>query len=89
MYIFLEDDIVIKSSEIEIILNFKDLDSEINREFFKSQKESKEIIYLTDKDKKSVVVTASKIYITKYGTQTLMTRGHEFLNIVGGNRIEQ
>ena len=39
-----------------------------------------------EKNKKTVIVTDDSIYITSYGTQTLMSRGNEFFNIIGGRK---
>ena len=44
------------------------------------------MIDLAGESKKTVVITDNKIYFSSYGTQTLMSRGNEYFNIIGGRK---
>ncbi len=86
MYVFLEDKVLIPSKEIVLIIDYIHITSEENKEFYKKEMEKKELINLAKGSEKTVVITDKKIYISSYGTQTLMSRGKEFFNIVGGRK---
>lgn len=86
MYIFLEDKVLIPSKEILIIIDYIQITNEENIAFYKEQLNKKELIDLAGKDRKTAIITDDKIYISTYGKQTLMSRGNEYFNIVGGRK---
>ncbi|MBM6821332.1 extracellular matrix regulator RemB [Fusobacterium mortiferum] len=86
MYVFLEEKILIPSKEILLIIDYIHITNEENRGFYREQLEKKEVIDLAGESKKTVVITDNKIYFSSYGTQTLMSRGNEYFNIIGGRK---
>ena len=84
MYIFLEDNLLIPNKEIIIIIDYIHMIKGENKEFYQKELEKKELIDLAEKRKKTVIITDKKIYISSYSTQTLMSRGNEFFDIIGG-----
>lgn len=78
MYIFLENNLLIPSKEIVVIIDYIHVTSKENIEFYQKELEKKELVDLAGESKKTVVITDKKIYISSYGTQTLMSRGNEF-----------
>ena len=81
MYIFLENKVLIPSKKIILIIDYIHITNEENKGFYEKQ-----LADLAEKNKKTVIVTDDSIYITSYGTQTLMSRGNEFFNIIGGRK---
>lgn len=86
MYLFLENDTIINGKNVVLIIDYIHLKSKENQDFLKSELESKEIINLSPKNEKTVIITDDSIYFSSYTTQTLMNRGNEFFNIVGGKK---
>lgn len=86
MYIFLENKVLIPSRDIVLIIDYIHITNEENKEFYEKELEEKELINLTKDSEKTVIITDKKIYISSYGTQTLMSRGNEFFNIIGGRK---
>lgn len=84
MYLFLEDDVVIPNEKVVLIIDCIHLDTPENNEFYAHQLENKELVNLAKGMEKSVVITDDKVYISSYGTQTLVKRAKEFFSIVGG-----
>jgi len=86
VYIFLENKVLIPSKKIILIIDYIHITNEENKGFYEKQLAEKRLIDLAEKNKKTVIVTDDSIYITSYGTQTLMSRGNEFFNIIGGRK---
>lgn len=86
MYIFLENNFLIPSREIIVIIDYIHIMNKENREFYQKELEKKELIDLAGENKKTVIITDKRIYISSYGTQTLMNRGNEFFYIIGGKK---
>lgn len=86
MYIFLENNFLIPSREIIVIIDYIHIVNKENREFYQKELEKKELIDLAGENKKTVIITDKKIYVSSYGTQTLMNRGNEFFYIIGGKK---
>ncbi len=86
MYLFLEDNLLIPQSDILFIIDYIHITNGENLSFFQEESKIKEIINLSPNNEKSVVFTQEKIYITSYGTQTLLSRNNEFFNIIGGKK---
>lgn len=86
MYLFLENNLMIPTKNILLIIDYIHIQSSENIEFFQNELKHKELVELTLKDKKSVVLTDRKVYVTSYGTQTLFSRCNEFFNIIGGRK---
>lgn len=86
MYLFLENNIIIPHKNIILIIDYIHIKNQENISFFKEESKSKKVINLAPKAEKSVVFTEENIYITSYGTQTLLSRSNEFFNIVGGKK---
>lgn len=80
MYLYLEDDLVIPSSQVIFIIDYIHFKNLENASVFSN----KEIKNLALGMERSVVVTDSKIYLTGYTTQALFRRAKEFFSIVGG-----
>ncbi|WP_288217825.1 extracellular matrix regulator RemB [uncultured Fusobacterium sp.] len=80
MYLYLEDDLVIPSSQVILIIDYIHFKIPENASVFSN----KEIKNLALGMERSVVVTDSKIYLTGYTTQALFRRAKEFFSIVGG-----
>lgn len=80
MYLYLEDDLVIPSSQVILIIDYIHFKNHENASVFSN----KEIKNLALGMERSVVVTDSKIYLTGYTTQALFRRAKEFFSIVGG-----
>lgn len=86
MYIFLEERVLVPSKDILLIIDYIHITNEENRDFYREQLDKKEVIDLAGESKKTVVITDNKIYFSSYGTQTLMSRGNEYFNIIGGRK---
>lgn len=86
MYIFLENKVLVPSKDIILIIDYIHITSKENKEFYEKELEKKELINLVKGSEKTVIITDKKIYISSYGTQTLMSRGNEFFNIIGGRK---
>lgn len=86
MYIFLENKILIPSKDIILIIDYIHITNKENKGFYTEQLAEKRLVDLAEKNKKTVIITDDSIYITSYGTQTLMSRGNEFFNIIGGRK---
>ena len=80
MYLYLEDDLVIPSSQVILIIDYIHFKNPENASVFSN----KEIKNLALGMERSVVVTDSKIYLTGYTTQALFRRAKEFFSIAGG-----
>ncbi|QNM14807.1 extracellular matrix regulator RemB [Fusobacterium hominis] len=80
MYLYLEDDLVIPSSQVILIIDYIHFKNPENASVFSN----KEIKNLALGIERSVVVTDRKIYLTGYTTQALFRRAKEFFSIVGG-----
>ena len=89
MYIFLEDKVLVPAKDVILIIEYIHITDEKNKEFYHKELERKELINLAEGYEKTVVITDKKIYISSYGTQTLMSRAKEFFNIIGGRKSEQ
>ncbi|MBR8700766.1 hypothetical protein IX317_000796 [Fusobacterium sp. DD29] len=88
MYLYLEGDKLIPNEKVVLIIDYEQITGKSNQEFWEKEIGKKEVIDLSQKGRKSVVITDEEIYITSYGTQTLMNRGKEFFSIVGGIKSE-
>lgn len=86
MYIFLEKDNIINGEKIILIIDYIHIKSRDNIDFFNNEIKNKKIINLSPNQEKSVIITDDTIYFSAYGTQTLMSRGNEFFNIIGGRK---
>ncbi|STO32240.1 Uncharacterised protein [Fusobacterium necrogenes] len=86
MYVYLENNLLIPSKEIIIIIDYIHFMSEKNTKFYREELKKKELVDLTEKERKTVIITDNKIYISSYGKQTLMSRSNEFFNIIGGRK---
>ncbi|WP_410208102.1 extracellular matrix regulator RemB [Fusobacterium sp.] len=84
MYLFLDDDVVIPNEKIVLIIDCIHFNSPENIEFYSKELEKKELVNLAKGTEKSVIITDDKVYISSYGTQTLIRRAKEFFSIVGG-----
>lgn len=86
MYLFLENNLSIPNKNIILIIDCIHIKNKENERFLEAQLKNKELINLTPGKEKSIVFTDQKIYISSYGTQTLLNRGNEFFNIIGGKK---
>jgi len=88
MYIYLENDYFIPLDEIVVAtdLNFF-LKSEEGKAFFEAKKN--EIINLSKKEKYTIIITETLIYITSYSPKTIYQRGNEFNRIKSKGKLEK
>lgn len=86
MYLFLENETIIKSKNIILIIDYIHLNSKENKSFFNSELKNKKVINLSPNREKAVIITDDTLYFSSYSMQTLMNRGNEFFNIVGGKK---
>lgn len=86
MYLFLEDNLIVPYDDIVLIIDYIHIQSKENTEFYENEIKNKKLINLATGNEKTMVFTDDKIYITSYGTQTLLNRSNEFFNIIGGRK---
>lgn len=84
MYLFLENDLVISSSDILFIIDYIQFENPINKGIFHNKSQRKKIINLAKGNEKSIIVTDKNIYFSSCSTQSLKKRMKEYFNIVGG-----
>lgn len=84
MYLFLENEHIIKICDILFIIDYIHLENPINKESFEEEFKRKKVINLSKGNEKSVIVTDENIYFSSYNTQSIKKRMKEFFNIVGG-----
>ncbi|MDU1910322.1 extracellular matrix regulator RemB [Fusobacterium sp.] len=89
MYIYLENELVIPTENIIIIIDYIHLKNTCNNDFYNNEIKNKKLINLALEEEKSVVITDSEIYITSYALSTLMSRGNEYLRISGGSNSNE
>lgn len=86
MYLFLEDNLIVPYDDIVLIIDYIHVQSKENTKFYENEIKNKKLINLANGNEKTMVFTDDKIYITSYGTQTLLNRSNEFFNIIGGRK---
>ena len=81
MYLYIENNNFIPLKEIILIIEYKDfLLKKLNKKIY--EKFGKKVIDLSEKEKRTLIITNDFIYITSYTNRALKMRSEEYENLL-------